>query len=330
MESELRPRLCFLTKGERGYGFHLHGERNRGGQFIRKVEPGSSADLAGLRPGDRVVEVNGENVENETHHQVTHRLFMAATFSESTHNTNNIHSQRCKENMNTETDVKCTFSWKSSSLLYTLILQVEPSPEPTGELLPRLCHLIKGENGYGFNLHSDKTKGGQFVRAVDPNSAAESAGIRAGDRVVEVNGASTEGLRHSEVVALIRTGGGEVRLLVVDPETDELFQRLGITPTAKSVPPTPSPTTELPAAEPPLINVTLTNSPISRSSPKPRTNGSSVPDEDERRVSDPFMDSGLRLSPTAAEAKQKALASRNKKRAPSMDWSKKQEIFSNF
>lgn len=71
MEIELRPRLCFLVKGERGYGFHLHGERNRGGQFIRKVEPGSSADLAGLRPGDRVVEVNGENVENETHHQVS-------------------------------------------------------------------------------------------------------------------------------------------------------------------------------------------------------------------------------------------------------------------
>lgn len=71
MESELRPRLCFLTKGERGYGFHLHGERNKGGQFIRKVELGSSADLAGLRPGDRVVEVNGENVENETHYQVS-------------------------------------------------------------------------------------------------------------------------------------------------------------------------------------------------------------------------------------------------------------------
>lgn len=71
MENVLRPRLCFLTKGEGGYGFHLHGERNKGGQFIRKVEPGSSADLAGLRAGDRVVEVNGENVEKETHHQVS-------------------------------------------------------------------------------------------------------------------------------------------------------------------------------------------------------------------------------------------------------------------
>ncbi|GLD72846.1 Na(+)/H(+) exchange regulatory cofactor NHE-RF2-like protein [Lates japonicus] len=87
-------------------------------------------------------------------------------------------------------------------------LQVEPSPEPTVDLLPRLCHLVKGEHGYGFNLHSNKTKRGQFIRSVDPGSAAESADIRPGDRLVEVNGVNIEGLRHSEVVALIREGGG--------------------------------------------------------------------------------------------------------------------------
>ncbi len=70
LERELRPRLCYVTKGDRGYGFHLHGERNRGAQLIRKIEPGSPADLSGLRSGDRVVEVNGENVEGETHQQV--------------------------------------------------------------------------------------------------------------------------------------------------------------------------------------------------------------------------------------------------------------------
>lgn len=55
-----------------------------------------------------------------------------------------------------------------------------------------------------------------------------------------------------------------------------------------------------------------------------------MPDEDDRSVFDTSMDCGLRLSPTAAEAKQKACAGRNKKRAPPMNWSKKYEIFSNL
>lgn len=55
-----------------------------------------------------------------------------------------------------------------------------------------------------------------------------------------------------------------------------------------------------------------------------------VLDEDERPSLDPFWKTGLRLSPTAAEAKQKVRSKRPKKRAPPMDWSKKQELFSNF
>nr|XP_046262463.1 Na(+)/H(+) exchange regulatory cofactor NHE-RF2-like [Scatophagus argus] len=416
MENELRPRLCFLTKGKRGYGFHLHGERNKGGQFIRKVEPGSSADLAGLRPGDRVVEVNGENVENETHHQVVNRIrevshrtrllvvdrdtddFLRSRGLACTEDlavemgtlsprpspgptpsaspiprensplspkANHTHSLAADSLTHMITQGKVKRSSVTSSTATNTEVQVQPSPEPPVEHLPRLCHLVKGEYGYGFNLHSDKTKCGQFVRLVDPGSAAESADIRPGDRLVEVNGVNIEGLRHSEVVALIKAGGNEVRLLVVDQETDELYNRLGLTPTTsndkeayvdgsatESTPPTPSPTTELPTTDPPIINVTLTDSPITKTSPKSRANGSSasqssrssttqseisssdmsiqVPDEDDRRASDPFIDSGLRLSPTAAEAKQKVLASRNKKRAPPMDWSKRQEIFSNF
>lgn len=72
MASDLKPRLCVIKKGESGYGFHLHGEKGKTGQYIRKVERASPAEASGLRAGDRLVEVNGENVERETHHQVHH------------------------------------------------------------------------------------------------------------------------------------------------------------------------------------------------------------------------------------------------------------------
>ncbi|CAB1342415.1 unnamed protein product [Coregonus sp. 'balchen'] len=73
MASELKPRLCIMTKSENGYGFHLHGEKGKTGQYIRKVEPASSAEASGLRAGDRVIEVNGGNVEKDTHHQSSRR-----------------------------------------------------------------------------------------------------------------------------------------------------------------------------------------------------------------------------------------------------------------
>lgn len=54
------------------------------------------------------------------------------------------------------------------------------------ELRPRLCHIKKGPNGYGFNLHSDKSRPGQYVRAIDPDSPAEAAGLAPQDRIIEV------------------------------------------------------------------------------------------------------------------------------------------------
>lgn len=81
MSNERKPRLCVMTKGDSGYGFHLHGEKGKSGQFIRKVEPGSPAEAAGLRAGDRVVAVNGVNVERETHHQASRRAPTSLIFT---------------------------------------------------------------------------------------------------------------------------------------------------------------------------------------------------------------------------------------------------------
>lgn len=65
-----KPRLCHIKRGPNGYGFHLHGEKGKFGQMIRKIEADSPAAQSGLKQGDRVVAVNGQNVENCTHQQV--------------------------------------------------------------------------------------------------------------------------------------------------------------------------------------------------------------------------------------------------------------------
>ncbi|XP_025909833.1 Na(+)/H(+) exchange regulatory cofactor NHE-RF2 [Nothoprocta perdicaria] len=346
-QERLRPRLCHMHKGESGYGFHLHGEKGKSGQFIRKVEPGSPAEAAGLRAGDRLVAVNGLNVEQETHHQVVQRIKAVET------ETRLLVVDKETDEYLCSLRLPCTEELAHGGLL--------PGPAPASdngdvwkpqlelaggslprhshsfsshgskkdlngqrELCPRLCHLKKGPNGYGFNLHSEKSRPGQFIRSVDPDSPASLAGLRPQDRLVEVNGINVEGLRHAEVVAHIKCREHEARLLVVDPETDEYFKKLGVTPTeehAKGA--VPQPITNG-SAQSQLNGGSTSSSHSDLQSPGKES------EDGECEKKDPFEESGLSLSPTAAEAKEKVRAKRVKKRAPQMDWNKKREIFSNF
>lgn len=103
---------------------------------------------------------------------------------------------------------------------------------------PRLCHLKRWPNfnGYGFNLHCDKKKVGQYIGKVDANSPAESAGLRENDRIIEVNHVPVGNENHKQVVSRIKEGvtrnntkyPDEVMLLVVDPETDAYFNSKSI------------------------------------------------------------------------------------------------------
>lgn len=87
---------------------------------------------------------------------------------------------------------------------------------------PRLCHLIKWPDfdGYGFNLHAERSNPGQFIGKIDDDSPAKLAGLQEGDRIVEVNGVNISNENHRQVVERIKSEPNETRLLVVDQETD--------------------------------------------------------------------------------------------------------------
>lgn len=91
---------------------------------------------------------------------------------------------------------------------------------------PRLCHLIKWVNfdGYGFNLHAEKSRSGQFIGKVDDDSPAQHAGLREGDRIIEVNGVNIAQENHRQVVERIKSIPNETRLLVVDDEADRWYK----------------------------------------------------------------------------------------------------------
>ncbi|KAH0629455.1 hypothetical protein JD844_011527 [Phrynosoma platyrhinos] len=188
--------------------------------------------------------------------------------------------------------------------------------------------MKKGPNGYGFNLHSDKTKPGQYVRAVDPDSPAEAAGLQPQDRIIE----------HADVVSAIRSGGDDTKLLVVDSLTDEFFKKCKVIPSEAHLKgPLPEPVANgdvekensrddqpEPVPESPSSPVHVSASPA-LNEPHNEVN-SQEKEEKSIPASDPVLDLDIPL----AVAKERAHQKRTSKRAPQMDWSKKNELFSNL
>lgn len=64
---------------------------------------------------------------------------------------------------------------------------------------------------------------GHFIRVVEADSSAESAGIKEKDRLVAVNGKEVEGWSHDEVVDFIKKSGNTCCFLVVDKFTDQMY-----------------------------------------------------------------------------------------------------------
>ncbi|XP_029434211.1 Na(+)/H(+) exchange regulatory cofactor NHE-RF3 [Rhinatrema bivittatum] len=204
-----QPRLCYLTKEKNTYGFSLKTTQGLKGTFLSNLAPQGAAVKAGVQEEDRIIEVNGENVENCTHEQIAVKvkssgdtvLFLLADKETEEHYS--------KRKMKLSAD--------------TATLKLLP-------LKPRTVEMKKGSDGYGFYLREDHDRKGQFIKNIEAGSPAEKAAIKDNDRVVAVNGESVEELQHEDVVEKIRLSGGKVSLLLVDKETDELYTLAGISP----------------------------------------------------------------------------------------------------
>ncbi|XP_071403625.1 Na(+)/H(+) exchange regulatory cofactor NHE-RF1-like [Centroberyx affinis] len=219
-----------------------------------------------------------------------------------------------------------------------LPLSVSPQ-DGKAELRPRLCHVKKGSSGYGFNLHSEKSKPGQYIRAVDEDSPAQRAGLKPQDKIVQVNSMSVLGMQHSEVVAAIKAGGDETSLLVVDPETDNFFKSCNTVPTEDHLTgPLPEPVSNRASEEDevngkaavevqPKVSVSPSTSSASSNASLPRATASTPPPEMEPARE---AEGGLALGMSLAQARERAHQKRVTKKAPPMDWSKRNELFSNL
>jgi len=145
-------------------------------------------------------------------------------------------------------------------------------PEDAPE--PRLCHLIKWPDfdGYGFNLHAEKAKSGQFIGKVDDESPAQTAGLRENDRIIEVNGVNIANENHRQVVERIKSVPNETKLLVVDEAADKWYKERKIV-VKSNFPNVIHMKTPVPR---PSVQTTTNSNPMMKVNGEKETNGNNV------------------------------------------------------
>uniref|UniRef100_A0A4W3ISM8 PDZ domain containing 1 n=1 Tax=Callorhinchus milii TaxID=7868 RepID=A0A4W3ISM8_CALMI len=206
-----QPKLCYLVKESSGYGFSLKSTEGIPGLFITEVSSIGVAAEAGVQLNDRLIELNGENVENFTHEQVVSKIKGAEDYI-----------------VLLLVDEESDKYFKNKKItIVAPMASVKNLPYQ-----PRVADITKGPDGYGFYLRDEQGHQGisHYIRDIDPDSPAEKSGLVDGDCLVAVNGDDADQLEHEALVEKIKKCGSRTTFLVADSQTHELYKKAGISP----------------------------------------------------------------------------------------------------
>ncbi|XP_066495809.1 Na(+)/H(+) exchange regulatory cofactor NHE-RF4 [Tiliqua scincoides] len=132
-----------------------------------------------------------------------------------------------KEGLKDSTELTAKFEFNPKEGIDNPALSLAEDSEPEEALRLRFCFLKKEEGeSFGFWLRQETGNEGHIVRKVTPGGLAHRRGLREGDRILEVNGASVEGVEHFKVVRKIKSSGQQVLLTVLDGNAYELAKAL--------------------------------------------------------------------------------------------------------
>ncbi|XP_051895672.1 NHERF family PDZ scaffold protein 4b [Pristis pectinata] len=224
-----KTRKLYLVKGSCGYGFLLKTEKTTSGtfgQYLSEVDAGSPAEKCGMQEGDRLLSVNGENIEGLDHDAVVKKvrqggnqttLVVISSEGDKYFTSLGLSPLICDD----EEQMNPKQTTENQTEEHPPLQRASPSPlRVTGEQesvpTPRLCHLVKGSKGYGFQLYSITDEPGAYIQQVIPTEVGHKAGIRTGDIVIEVNGKNIEKVHYEDVLQRIKENEDKVTLLVMN------------------------------------------------------------------------------------------------------------------
>lgn len=215
-----------LLRGNKGLGFSIAGGRGNqhipgdNGIYVTKILEYGAAHVDGrLEVGDRLVAVNGTNLENVTHEEAVQalkstgdRVILAVVKATS-------------PPASPFTSPPVHHAFKQPPPNHSVI-RIADLPEDQIPLEPRTVILTKSHTGLGFNIVGGEDGEGIFISFILAGGPADLSGqLRRGDRVLSVNSTDLRGATHEQAAAALKGAGQTVTLVVAfKPEEYSRFE----------------------------------------------------------------------------------------------------------
>ncbi|KAJ8670539.1 hypothetical protein QAD02_001798, partial [Eretmocerus hayati] len=207
---ELTVRTITMTReppdSHHGFGICVKGGKDAGvGVYISRVEEGSVAERAGLRPGDTILEVNGTPFRAVTHEEALKMLKSCRTLSMTVRGP--AIDPRCRGGHPVwPHNRQQSCSWMDRQGRPASPPPVNPRDSRYGCRTRRVDLLIEPGMSLGLMIRGGLEYGlGIYITGVDKDSVADRAGLLVGDQILEVNGQSFEEATHDEAVQILKT-----------------------------------------------------------------------------------------------------------------------------
>ncbi|CAF1039416.1 unnamed protein product [Rotaria sp. Silwood1] len=210
--------------------------------FLSNIQPGSPADIAGLKDGDRVLQVNGINITNLEHEDVRKLMQLMTPIiltvandpkylfilqqpvidieeklpelpitANGDINSDTISRQLSRFELKGHSGLETMVSSGSKSTISTKSHRYETfniikSDESTKEesLKAKLCHLRKSKKYDGYGLVLKYQQDLHVIGEVEEASPSYRAGLRENDVIIFVGKKNVEKLTHDDVKVMIR------------------------------------------------------------------------------------------------------------------------------
>ncbi|XP_061641937.1 membrane-associated guanylate kinase, WW and PDZ domain-containing protein 1b isoform X5 [Phyllopteryx taeniolatus] len=248
--SALQPYDVEIRRGENeGFGFVIVSSVSRpeaGTTFagnacvamphkIGRIIEGSPADRCGkLKVGDRILAVNSCSITNKSHSDIVNLIKEAG-------NTVTLRIIPGDESSNASL---LTNAEKIATITTTHTAQQQAAPEARNNTKPKQesfdfkapqapppqlptqvsaqdsefysADLERDSKGFGFSLRGGREYNMDLyvLRLAEDGAAVRNGKMRVGDEILEINGESTKGMKHSRAIELIKSGGRRVHLVL--------------------------------------------------------------------------------------------------------------------